>query len=1001
MKNLLNPKNLFAIHTLPLVVFAVLIFNRFSVINTLLNEESIKLWRLSALLLGLLTVLNAGYAVFASMKKKNLGIAYALSSLAVHVVFLYWYYWNIEKLFPASVPVWMYSQGAVLHAGSFFMPFILYLLFILAVSLSSRNSKYSPVINFFAAAAIPFFAYLFITIILPLVHENLLDSSFFQHVFIVLFISITLAFLFFVIKTIYLLLTKTSESNSAFSKKECDESKNLTPAEAENSKITLFVSAFPKYFCKILFAGLLPILGLLVNNLFGNVFGDFSHPAFFLLAVLNCIFICLPVSENKAYRLFLFAARTGTILFSLYFFLVFIPFVPFSILLIIAAGAGFLMLTPLVLFIIHIHEFFSDLNFLKRHFPKYIVFSLLFISLIPIPSAITVSCLHHRKTLHQALSYVYAPDYKKEYQINLKQLERTLKEIKQNKQRGDFLFSDGYIPFLSAYFNYLVLDNLTLSDSKIDKLEKIFFGKTSVKTEASPDSISKVKLSNVRINGNYYDEVSKVWKTHIEFELKNLGGNNEEYRTKIKLPDGVFISDYYLYIGDKKEAGILTEKNAALWVFSQIKNEKRDPGLIFYTSENEIELKVFPFAENEVRKTGIELLHCDSVLLDIDGHTIILGDERPAITEPVKTRGGGYLSSYYKKTLKKIKRSPYFHFIIDTSKNGAGKFNKFNTYIKRLSEIYPALFKDAKISFTNTYVHTVPFTPNWYEEYGLQNFEGGFFAERAIRSALIQAYRDSSSKKRPIFVIVADEFIDEFITESGNTPKNTEAEALEENVSNKKTQAQSNWILGEDFSDIRFTFPESDLFFVLNENGMHAHSLTKDPNTEIINTETEYEFEKEVLEYTENGGKPIFISDNGEPSFVLTAEDFSEAEDSYLAEEVSSNKNWFEGAALFASNRLLTLNPEAVNTKRLAIIRKSFASKILCHFTAYMVVENEAQKAALLEKQKDMLSGNPFLDAGGNEPSSMSEPSILLTLCIFLVIIIIAKRSVCLVLHNQ
>jgi hypothetical protein len=64
MRNLLNPKWLFIINTLPVAVLFILFFGQFNIIKTLLDENSIQLWKSFGLTLGVLGLLNFVYAVY-------------------------------------------------------------------------------------------------------------------------------------------------------------------------------------------------------------------------------------------------------------------------------------------------------------------------------------------------------------------------------------------------------------------------------------------------------------------------------------------------------------------------------------------------------------------------------------------------------------------------------------------------------------------------------------------------------------------------------------------------------------------------------------------------------------------------------------------------------------------------------------------------------------------------------------------------------------------------
>ena len=181
--------------------------------------------------------------------------------------------------------------------------------------------------------------------------------------------------------------------------------------------------------------------------------------------------------------------------------------------------------------------------------------------------------------------------------------------VQAHKGRStDFIFGQQQ-PYLSSYFRWLVLDNLTLSNTKINTIERIFFNEE--KLFFRPENIRNKEVSITDISASSsFDTSQNVWKSWIDLEITNASQIAlKEYATTITLPEGAWISDYYLYVGDKKEMGILAEKKSAMWVFSNIRNENRDPGILYYLTGNKVAFRVFPFAQKEVRKTGIELLH--------------------------------------------------------------------------------------------------------------------------------------------------------------------------------------------------------------------------------------------------------------------------------------------------------------------------------------------------------------------------------------------------------
>jgi len=913
----------------------VLLYGQFSLIKTLLDKDCIHLWKSFGLTLGILGLLNFFYAVYLTFKKQNVSMIYGIIALICYIPFIYLYGYHIEKIIPFNIPQWMVPNNVFLYVGTFLMPTLVYSLFVLVSHFTSKTKEYNAWINLLAAAGIPVAGYLFTQTILPLWKP--FETSFGRHVLLIFIISATVVFLFFLVRGIFILAIKKA-------------------------------AVWQKYqlVWKIPIAIVLPLLGLLVNNGFlfngvflpGNnftIFGNFSNHWFYILAAFNGILVCLPNPDNKFYRLFLFAGRSVTFAYTFYFFLVFLPFLPLSVVAIIAFGTGFLTLTPLMLFVIHTNELSKDFKYLKALFSKKLIIKISLLGFLIIPAFITATYLKDKSVLNKTLEYLYSPDYSRQYSINKNSLQKTLNIIKRHKDRnGNFIFT-GQIPYLSSYFNWLVLNNLTLSDAKINYIERVFFGDASFKLRPENIRNDNVKITNISTN-SFYDKSQNAWKSLIDLEITGRNGSawRAEYATTIDLPEGCWISDYYLYIGDKKEAGILADKKSAMWIFSAIRNENKDPGILHYLTGNKVAFRVFPFAKNEVRKTGIEFLHKEPIKLNIDKNTVELGNAGETIYENVETENVVYVSARQKQSLKIVKRKPYFHFLIDASKDK----EKFSAdFIRRIETVLinnPALAKNAQISFVNTYVNTHSLANNlmqYYDSYS-QTFEGGFYLDRAIKTALFSAYKN---KSYPVIVAVTDSI--------------------------------QNAVLDKDFSDFKFAFPESNLFFNLDGNGtLRAHSLIDNPTKQLPLVKRECQFCETVLEYKLADSSIVYLPNNGEPSIVLK-KDILEIQKSEIKE-----KNWQSALTMQAKWISQILHPETSDKEWLNLVKYSFISKVMTPATSYLVVENEAQKAMLKKKQEQALSADKSLDLG-EDAQRMSEPDLWILAILFIIALLRKKRS--------
>ena len=512
-------------------------------------------------------------------------------------------------------------------------------------------------------------------------------------------------------------------------------------------------------------------------------------------------------------------------------------------------------------------------------------------------------------------------------------------------------------PYLSSYYNWLVLDNLTLSDAKINNIEKIFYGEQSFKL--APDDFSNqfVGISKVKTNSKF-DKAQNAWISWVDLELKNnTDGQNEEYVTSFNLPVGCWINDYYLYVDNKKEMGLLAEKKTAMWVFSQIRNYRKDPGILYYQTGNRVTLRVYPFNKNETRKTGISFIHKEPITIKIDSTIVALGNNAEqsnlSFNESVD-KNVIYVSAKQKSILSKVNRKPYYHFLVDVSKGKENLKENFEHRIESLLAKKLISADNAKISFVNAYVNSFPLNENWKQNYSNQTFEGGFYLDRAIKTVLFDSYK-SNSNTFPLIVTVTDSI----------------QYAIVEN----------------DFSDLRFTYPESNLFNNLADNGLlNLHSLSNNPTQRLCDT-INYNFQQQVLVYPDKEHPIAYLADNNEADIVLKKSEF-EIKDNDILEN-----NWQSALAIQGKWYSQLLHPETSAKEWLNGLRYSFKSKIMSPATSYLVVENDAQKAILKKKQNQVLSSNKSLDLA-EDAQRMSEPGLLLMLTLIgLLFLIKGKRK--------
>jgi len=542
------------------------------------------------------------------------------------------------------------------------------------------------------------------------------------------------------------------------------------------------------------------------------------------------------------------------------------------------------------------------------------------------------------------LEYVYSPDYTKEYSISKSALRRTMRHVQKNKSRVNFFTLENNTPYLSTFYNWIVLDNLTLSRDKINRINNIFFGHESRRTwRGEMQANEEVYISKLTTDSNY-DPSQKAWVSWIDLEITNpLSRNNTEYATSFELPEGCWISDYYLYVGERKEMGMLVEKKAAMWVYAQIRGVNKDPGLLYYLTGNKVAFRVFPFAAKEVRRTGIQFIHKEALSFDFDGKLVQLGIPKSSDNEIEESQNAIYIPSKAKNKLKKTQREPYLHFLVDCSKGQDPSL--FQNTIESLDAQYG--FGNTKVSMVSSGIQTHNLEKLNPAQFVSAKSESGFFLERAIEKTILDSYH-KNDHSFPLIIVLSE--------------------------------SMDKAVLKKDFSDLKTLYPDSDIFYHQNLAGqLSSHNLWSNPIAPEIKNLIEAP-SKSVLEYPMEKKNIKYLADNSLPSIIMKDYIFDPKN------EDLEKKSWKSGFQLQAQFNQEAIFPKYAHTSAWrSIVKRSFESQIMTPHTSFMVVENEAQKAMLERKQKETLSGKKDMDLG-EEAQRMSEPGgVVLGVCLVLV----------------
>lgn len=915
MRFSLDPLGILLGQTLPAVLLFLLYGSIYSLIAPVLDAEAQQAWATYASLLGAATILATGYALYAWYRKVPVHFIYGILAFFAFVPLVWSFMAKSEMLFPREVSFWMVDFDAQLYSIRLLAITLLHALFVLVGASLRENRKEHSGRDLAIGVAVPLIAYLIFQLIRSF--DGRIEMEY--HLWTTAMILMVVTFLFFVFRGVVAVLRKKQRGN----------------------EVGLIV--------RVLVGLVLPLGGLITNNTFfdhgsNGPFGHLSHWGFYVAALLNGLVVVWGESTDPRTRMVQFILRSIGFSYVLYFFVLFVPFLPLSMLAIIAFGLGFLLLSPVLLFIVQGMQLTRDVSFLRRQRSLPTLVGILLLSLLVIPGIITGVFLHQRTALHTALAQVFDADPEVEPgRIDADALGSVLGKAGNNKERQGW--ADHHMPFITPWFNKVVMDNLMLSDAKMKTLDRIYFGEPT-DTLQNPGwqpqrQQATATLDSLSVRSSY-DESQQVWRTWVDLQMVNPERFQNEYRATFNLPAGAWISDQYLMINGEKVKGVLAERKAATWIYQQIRNVRRDPSLTRYVAPGVIELRVFPLEANQTRHAGFEVMHKEPLTLSIDGCGVQLGDNTSGEKTKAITSVDGsavYIPASVKQQLPVVLRRPQVHIIADASP--AGKERRPYTvaaidHFIRDHHVDPAT---VTLHITDAYSRSVPWNDAAQQEFLDHKGEGGFFSDRPIRQLLTEAGRHPG-KERPVIVIAPAWY-------------------------NAREKSLGVWL--DDLGDLAFCLPEAPEFFVLQGEQLTARNFNA-PFTDIAGTRSPME---PLPAYAwPNAQQPqAYLPVNDAPDIALLKTG---------TEDTASLKtrDWNEALRMEGRWKDLVLHPEKGTEGWAALVRKSFQAQVLSPVTAWICLENGAQLNTLMKKQNDVLNANANFDASEEEPTPMSEPDL-------------------------
>ena len=697
----------------------------------------------------------------------------------------------------------------------------------------------------------------------------------------------------------------------------------------------------------------MPIGGLLLNRTIPFPV-NFQAWEIYALVVVNTAFLMWATLGVRSAPRLSFYLLSASFPFTLYFFVVFLPYTPLAMLGCIVMGAGFLVLTPTVLFTLHLYHLVQAQRVAREqdNARTLVIGGLLCFLLLP--AFFTSRSLMDKAALNSALDFVYTPNLESksiEYPGNRLNLKRALASHRNYK-------NGIYYPLLSDAYSWLVFDNLVLPDDKIKQLELTFFGewgssknmdpvnrgmdlwgRGSVRSRSSmPRSTPpsrKVDLIKQDLQLSAANEGNTQATLTLTLENASPEGTwgGAEYINKLSIPPGVLINGFRLHINGTPVPGRIFEKKTALWVYTMIRDtERRDPGLLVYNNPQEVELRVFPIMKDAPATVEIDFLIPDDI--DAIHAPEVLPNPAELIPKLYPTRAQvatgsdfTYIAPLDIDSLPKVKREQNLHLIIDRSQHNG--FEGTAEEARQLTrEKFPNL-QASRITLANYNVLELA------EDFGMDSLPigGGFDLDKALAHSIarysseVLDSRNDTLPTEPIFIIV------------GRTALQELPELEKTKIWQSQLSALQIYSAGLENTVLKPLTPEVDSARPIIRVGNSlrpAHS-------------------RRSLLFT-------YFPDFDAPAPEYYDPDSPAGWHPLEYDHHAADDQWTQAIELWVRNHRYAASPGSATATLKDLVAASRRSGVLLPATSYIVVENEAQWRMLEKKEGQKLEQNEALD---------------------------------------
>ncbi|MCL2433634.1 MAG: MSEP-CTERM sorting domain-containing protein, partial [Clostridia bacterium] len=621
-----------------------------------------------------------------------------------------------------------------------------------------------------------------------------------------------------------------------------------------------------------------------------------------------------------------------------------LPFLPLALALFYAI-LPLLLLTPFVLLIIELLQIISDFAYLKKHFRLLPLCAVFTCGMLALCGGFVGSCFAHKVNFNNALCYL-STEQEQYPDVNLGRLKTSLSNARQQGSRGlfDININQRGLPLLDVAYQGIVMDGKSLSQEVYDRMAQIFVPELASWDMVNRDKFRggspEVNLTDINTE-TQYDAEAKLYRTWVHLQLTNNSAiHNQEYAVLFDLPEGIFITDYYLDVFGEKKHGILSEKVSAKAVYESIVNRNRDPGIISYYNSGAIELRVFPFAPNETRETGFLLMHkyASGEQIKIGNYEFVLEGEDAG--EPILTDDVCYMPGSYKQNLQKLDemtaRKPKYYFVLDVGQTQTSLNDILYDTAENLIRRYAA--KNALPDDTVVYLTAYNVEKTDLAHMNPRTRDGGFNLGLAVE--MIRRDVANHPESYPVIIAATNRF---------------------------------DFAISADSQKLARDYPQSEYYYLLNNDA----SLTT------------YSFADNSVQWAQET-----------PAAILVYEGFY-FKDNGQSEVSYSNAIAFDDLLpqvddLYTNALLLQGKAEKAEVQEHVIeaLKGSIAQRVLTKQSAFIVLETKEQEDELNRRNQEFLDGKVI---AGPPRAAMSEPGAALAMLAVIVVLgvgIIKRRIV-------